>query len=163
MGRKPKPKELGMIEIPITKIKKNVKLLQRDFIFLNHFIMGKDKVQAVRDAGLDINEDGSLMSNQSCWQFAMRVLSNKQAQEYVKKINMQIFENSSKKNLNSFVCSFNNSPHIGRKLLTCALHYYGFFNPETCSKTFTLNPYEIIGTLYDYVGDRASWYKKFFV
>lgn len=76
--------------------------------------------------------------------------------------NLQIFENSSKKNLNSFVCSFNNSPHVGRKLLTCALHYYGFFNPETCSKTFTLNPYEIIGTLYDYVGDRASWYKKFF-
>jgi hypothetical protein len=76
--------------------------------------------------------------------------------------NLQVFEYSSKKNLNSFACSFNNTPHIGRKLLTSSMHYYGFFNPETCSKTFTLNPYEVIGTLYDYVGDRAEWYKKFF-
>ena len=76
--------------------------------------------------------------------------------------NLQSFEYSPKKDLNVFACSFNNNPHIGRKLLTCALHYYGFFNPETCSKTFTLNPYEVIGTLYDCVGDRADWYKKFF-
>lgn len=76
--------------------------------------------------------------------------------------NLQTFEHSPKKDLSVFACSFNNNPHIGRKLLTSAMHYYGFFNPETCSKTFTLNPYEVIGTLYDFVGDRADWYKKFF-
>jgi len=76
--------------------------------------------------------------------------------------NLQTFDHSSKKNLNSFVCSFNNNPHVGRKLLTSALHYYGFFNPETCSKTFTMHPWEVIGILYDYMGDRADWYKKLF-
>ena len=75
---------------------------------------------------------------------------------------LQVFEHSPKTNLTKFACSFNNSPHISRKLLTSAMHYYNFFDPDTCSKSFTLQPYEVNGTLYDYVGDRAGWYKKFF-
>jgi hypothetical protein len=77
--------------------------------------------------------------------------------------NLQTFENSSKTNLTAFACSFNHNPHVSRKLLTCAMHHYDFFDPETCSKSFTLQPYEVLGTLYDCVGDRAKWYNKFFV
>lgn len=77
--------------------------------------------------------------------------------------NLQTFEHSTKTNLNSFACSFNNSPHVSRKLLTCAMHYYGLFDPETCSKSFTLQPYEVIGSLYDHVGGQAECLKKFFV
>jgi hypothetical protein len=77
--------------------------------------------------------------------------------------NLQLFEHAPKTNLTTFACSFNHNPHVGRKLLTCAMHHYDFFDPETCSKSFTLQPYEVIGTLYDYVGDRAKWYNKFFV
>lgn len=76
--------------------------------------------------------------------------------------NLQAFPISSKSTRSSFVCSFNNNPHISRKLLTDAMHYYGFFNAETCSKSFTSQPYEVIGTLYDLIGGRAEWYKKFF-
>lgn len=36
----------------------------------------------------------------------------------------------------NFVCSFNGSDHVGRKLLTAIPHRFDWFNPETCSKNY---------------------------
>ena len=66
------------------------------------------------------------------------------------------------KNITKFLCSFNNANHTGRILLTSALNSYGYFDPETCSKNFICQPNDILGYLYDLVGQQAEWYKIFF-
>ena len=77
--------------------------------------------------------------------------------------NIQTFDDSYKKDFLNFACTFNNNPHVSRKLLTCAMHHYGMFNTNFSSKTFTIQPYEVIGALYDFVGTKTDLYKKFFV
>ena len=77
--------------------------------------------------------------------------------------NLQCTDDSYKKDFLNFICTFNNSPHVSRKLVTSALYHYKMFDPQFSSKTFPIQPYEVIGTLYDYVGEKAKWYKKFFV
>jgi hypothetical protein len=76
--------------------------------------------------------------------------------------NIQCFETVEKKNFQNFICSFNHSPHVSRLLLTSALHHYEFFDPGTCSKHFTMFPNDILGYLYDFVGNKANWYSMFF-
>ncbi len=52
---------------------------------------------------------------------------------------LQVFDHSPKTHLNKFACSFNNSPHIGRKLLTSAMHYYNFLIPKHAVKVLHCN------------------------
>jgi hypothetical protein len=62
-----------------------------------------------------------------------------------------------------FLCSFNGSAHVSRKLLTAILHRFGWFDPETCSKNFTCTNDVIYGHIEDYSGERGDFYSKFFV
>jgi len=62
----------------------------------------------------------------------------------------------------NFICSFNGTPHVGRKFLVCALKKFGFFNPEYCSKNFALSKHNIDGHLNDFVADKTAYYNKFF-
>jgi len=66
------------------------------------------------------------------------------------------------KQVTHFLCSFNNSSHVGRILLTAALNNNGYFDPETCSKNFSYEPSIVLGYLFDLIGERANWYKWFF-
>ena len=64
----------------------------------------------------------------------------------------------------NFLCSFNGSPHVSRKLLVAALERWGYFNPETCSKNFTYTADELDGHLGDYLEfDQHRFYKRFFI
>lgn len=64
----------------------------------------------------------------------------------------------------NFLCSFNGSPHVSRKLLVSALQRWGYFNPETCSKNFQYTADELDGHLGDYLDlDRHRFYKRFFI
>ena len=67
------------------------------------------------------------------------------------------------KDITKFLCSFNNSRHISRILLTSALNSYGYFNPDTCSKVFTFDSDSLGGQLHDLIGPPAKWYEMFFV
>ena len=67
------------------------------------------------------------------------------------------------KNITKFLCSFNNSGHVGRILLTSALNSYGYFDPEVCSKIFVYEPANVLGALNDLVGPQAEFYKMFFL
>jgi len=63
----------------------------------------------------------------------------------------------------NFLCSFNGSDHVGRKLLVAILNRYGYFNTEYCSKNFVFSTNKLDGHIRDYVADQDSLYRKFFI
>jgi hypothetical protein len=63
----------------------------------------------------------------------------------------------------NFICSFNGSPHVSRKLLVSALEKFRWFNPMYCSKNFSYSTDILDGHINDYVDDRHNFYRKFFV
>ena len=81
-------------------------------------------------------------------------------------INLQHFENYKQPPAiayKNFVCSFNGTTHVSRRLLTAALHKFDWFDPEYSSKNFVYNIDELDGHLRDYVGDGERMYRKFFI
>jgi hypothetical protein len=62
----------------------------------------------------------------------------------------------------NFICSFNGTDHVGRKLLVAAINKFGYFNPEYVSKNFTMSVDTVSGHLSDYV-DNMQFYSKFFI
>jgi hypothetical protein len=63
----------------------------------------------------------------------------------------------------NFVCSFNGTAHVSRKLLVTLLQRFGYFNPEFCSKNFVFTRAKLDGHLQDHVDDRNQFYRKFFI
>ena len=64
----------------------------------------------------------------------------------------------------NFLCSFNGSPHVGRKLLVACLHRFGWFDPRYVSKNFTYDLDGLDGHINDYLDpDRARFYRKFLI
>jgi hypothetical protein len=63
----------------------------------------------------------------------------------------------------NFVCSFNGSAHVSRKLLTAILQRFGYYNTEYCSKNFTFSVGMLDGHIADYVSDQNNFYRKFFI
>lgn len=66
-------------------------------------------------------------------------------------------------NFKNFVCSFNGSEHVSRKLLVAILEKFGYFTTKYCSKNFVFTRDKLDGHLQDYVVDRAQFYRKFFI
>lgn len=65
-------------------------------------------------------------------------------------------------NYENFLCSFNGSPHVSRKLLIACLGKFNFYNPDYCSKNFLLLQDELLGYINDYTGTQDRFYNKFF-
>jgi len=63
----------------------------------------------------------------------------------------------------NFICSFNITDHVSRKLLVAALHRMGWFNFNFCSKGFACSVDEVDGHIKDYVGDEDHLYRKFLI
>ena len=63
----------------------------------------------------------------------------------------------------NFVCSFNGTAHVSRKLLATILNKFGWFDSDYSSKNFTCTVPEIEGHVYDYVGKDSRFYNKFFI
>lgn len=64
-------------------------------------------------------------------------------------------------NYKNFICSFNGTPHVSRKLLVSCLNRFGWFNPEYCSKNFSYSGVVLDGHIMSYT-DKDSFYSKFF-
>ena len=63
----------------------------------------------------------------------------------------------------NFLCSFNGSPHVSRKLLASIIKKFKWFDPEYCSKNFSFNSDIVDGHLSDYLSNiEHRIYKKFF-
>jgi hypothetical protein len=63
----------------------------------------------------------------------------------------------------NFLCSFNGSDHVSRKLLVAILERFGYFDCEYCSKNFVFATDKLDGHITDYVQDQDSFYRKFFI
>jgi hypothetical protein len=63
----------------------------------------------------------------------------------------------------NFICSFNGSNHVGRKLLVAILERFGYFNSEYCSKNGVFSVDQLDGHIRDYVGNQDNFYRKFFI
>lgn len=63
----------------------------------------------------------------------------------------------------NFVCSFNGSAHVSRKLLVAILKRFGYFDSEYCSKNFTFVADELDGHIHNYVPESIHFYRKFFI
>jgi len=66
-------------------------------------------------------------------------------------------------NFKNFVCSFNGSAHVSRKLLTAILQRFKYFNTEYCSKNFVFSKDKLDGHITDYVSNQKNFYHKFFI
>lgn len=60
----------------------------------------------------------------------------------------------------NFICSFNGTPHVSRKLLVSILHKFNWFDDQYCSKNFSFSKEIINGHVRDYVEN--PMYQKFF-
>ena len=65
-------------------------------------------------------------------------------------------------NYKNFLCSFNGSDHVSRKLLVSILEKFRWFAPGYCSKNFSYSVEQLDGHLSDYVTN-DEYYSKFFI
>jgi hypothetical protein len=63
----------------------------------------------------------------------------------------------------NFICSFNGSEHVSRKLLVSILEKFKYYNLEYCSKNFSYSTDIIDGHITKFVSDRDTLYRKFFI
>lgn len=63
----------------------------------------------------------------------------------------------------NFICSFNGTEHVSRRLLVAALERFGYFNTNYCTKNFAFNIDILDGHVRDYVPDQDVLYRKFFI
>jgi hypothetical protein len=63
----------------------------------------------------------------------------------------------------NFICSFNGSDHVSRKLLVAILERFGYFTANYCSKNFVFTKDKLDGHITDYVGNQDNFYRKFFI
>lgn len=86
--------------------------------------------------------------------------------EFQQKMNFLHFKNYNihpELSFKNFVCSFNGSPHVSRKLLASTIKKFGWWNEYYCSKNFTCSADNITGHIGDYVSDDYThFYNKFF-
>ena len=86
--------------------------------------------------------------------------------EFQQKMNFLHFKNYNihpESTFKNFVCCFNGSPHVSRKLLASTIKKSGWWNEDYCSKNFTCSAANITGHIGDYVSDdSARFCNKFF-
>lgn len=63
----------------------------------------------------------------------------------------------------NFVCSFNGTTHVSRRLLVSILQKFKYFDPEYCSKNFSYTPDMLDGHIEDYTDTQSRLYRKFFI
>jgi hypothetical protein len=66
-------------------------------------------------------------------------------------------------NYKNFICSFNGTAHISRKLLVSILKRFNWFSSTYSSKNFSYSTNIIDGHISDFVRDNELFYRKFFI
>jgi hypothetical protein len=64
---------------------------------------------------------------------------------------------------NNFVCSFNGSSHVSRRLLVSVLEKFGWFDSRYSSKNFAFTADMLDGHIKLLVGESDNFYRKFFL
>jgi hypothetical protein len=63
----------------------------------------------------------------------------------------------------NFICSFNGSLHVSRKLLVAILEKFQYFNPAYCSKNFSFSVESLDGHIQEHIDNDNGFYNKFFI
>jgi hypothetical protein len=63
----------------------------------------------------------------------------------------------------NFLCSFNGSDHVSRKLLVSIVKKFGYYDSNYCSKNFVFTTDTLDGHIKDYSSKREQFYRKFFI
>jgi hypothetical protein len=63
----------------------------------------------------------------------------------------------------NFICSFNGTEHVSRKLLVAIIKKFGWYDTTYSSKNIVFDVDEIDGHLKDLTGDQSRFYRKFFI
>ncbi len=94
----------------------------------------------------------------------LTLLSDFQAHDYWNFKHFHNYHVHPEKSYDHFVCSFNGSPHVGRKLLVAILHRFGWYHPDQISKNFAFDTDVVDGHLGDYLDlEQQRFYRKFFI
>ena len=86
--------------------------------------------------------------------------------EFQRRMNFKHFSKYTihpKVNIKNFICSFNGSEHVSRKLLVSILEKFKYYDPEYCSKNFSYSTDIIDGHITNYIPNRDILYRKFFI
>ena len=86
--------------------------------------------------------------------------------EFQRRMNFKHFSKYTihpKVNIKNFICSFNGSEHVSRKLLVSILEKFKYYDPEYCSKNFSYSTDIIDGHITNYIPDQDILYRKFFI
>jgi hypothetical protein len=73
------------------------------------------------------------------------------------------YKNHPTLNYKNFLCSFNGSDHVSRKLLVSIIKKFTYYDPDYCSKNFVFTTDVLDGHIKDYSGEREQFYRKFFI
>jgi hypothetical protein len=76
---------------------------------------------------------------------------------------MQVYNVHPLIDFKNFVCSFNNSAHVSRKLLVSILQKFGYFDKNYCSKKFIFSADILDGHITDLDSTNSNFYRKFFI
>ena len=80
------------------------------------------------------------------------------------KINLSKFKKYNKHpaiDYKNFICSFNGTAHVGRRLLVSILQKFEYFNPDYCSKNFSYTLNTLDGHMSEF--NHSRFYRKFFI
>lgn len=73
------------------------------------------------------------------------------------------YKNHPTLNYKNFLCSFNGSDHVSRKLLVSIIKKLEYFDSNYCSKNFVFSTDILDGHIKDHSGLREQFYRKFFI
>lgn len=63
----------------------------------------------------------------------------------------------------NFICSFNGSEHVSRKLLLAVIEQMGWFRPDYISKNFSFTVDQLDGHINELIPQQSRLYRKFFI
>jgi hypothetical protein len=128
------------------------KILQR----LNNFARQENKIFDITIHQIFTNEIIAKYPN-------LKITFSMQEQERINTGHFYNYNMHPELDYKNFVCSFNGSPHVSRKLLVAILKKFGWFDPDFCSKNFCYSSDVIDGHVTDYVAGQSQFYNKFFL
>jgi len=82
---------------------------------------------------------------------------------YSSLLELHDYKQHPERNVDTFLCSFNASDHVSRRLLSSSLHRRGWWNNETCTKNFVIDEDSISAHVMEHCGDQERRYIKFFL
>ena len=118
-------------------------------------------VKLAKDKNLSTMETGYVFPQEFNDKYGIKFCYNEELIGFGGWEEMITYDKPPEQDFKNFICSFNNSGHVSRQLLTSALNKFGYFNKDYCSKNFKHNGSRVDGHISANV-ENTEFYNKFF-